>query len=106
MSQSGTPPAMAPSTATSLTQLDDIKRIETANGASPSSSASTLTQDEKTAEELADGVDLEKKETYVSVHAPQSFPDGGSAAWACTFGAFCCLFCSFGKRFGECFGRQ
>jgi hypothetical protein len=97
MSQSEKPSAIAPSTATSMTQLDDnIKRIKTTGGATPSLSASTLTQDEKTAEEQADGVDLEKKETYVSLHAPQSFPDGGYAAWACTFGAFCCLFCSFG----------
>ena len=27
---------------------------------------------------------------------PSSFPDGGLEAWLVVFGAFCCLFCSFG----------
>jgi hypothetical protein len=89
---------LAPSTATSLTQLDDnIKHVEAGE---PSSVASTLTQDatkEKTEEQQADLEALEKKETYVSMHSPQSFPDGGVAAWACVSGAFCCLFCSFGR---------
>lgn len=90
-----------PSSATSVTQTDkDIKRMEA--GAPSSSSVSTVVADanvEQKEEEAAGANtlgELEKKETLMSIRSPAAFPDGGFQAWACTFGAFCCLFCSFG----------
>jgi hypothetical protein len=93
--------AQMPSSATSVPQTDkSIKQMEA--GAPSSSSVSTVVADENVEqkEEQAAGAntlgELEKKETHMSIRNPAAFPDGGFQAWACTFGAFCCLFCSFG----------
>ena len=48
---------------------------------------------------------LEKQETVFSQHNPRAFPDGGLKAWLCVFGAFCCLFCSFGLHPPSSVGR-
>jgi hypothetical protein len=40
-------------------------------------------------------VDVEKDEK-VNPFSPQAYPDGGREAWLCVFGAWCCLFVSFG----------
>jgi hypothetical protein len=81
--------------------------------AGPSAAASVMTDEEKhdissiasvkdaeVTGESGDNIDkLERHESYISVHDPRSFPDGGLQAWLCVFGGFCCLFCSFGKYF-------
>jgi len=90
-----------PSSTNSVTQTGKgIKRMEA--GAPSSSTVSTVVADanaEQKEEEAAGANtlgELEKKETLMSIRSPAAFPDGGFQAWACTFGAFCCLFCSFG----------
>ena len=40
--------------------------------------------------------DVERKGPPPGAFNPLENPDGGTKAWLCAFGAFCCLFCSFG----------
>ncbi|KAI5814878.1 major facilitator superfamily domain-containing protein [Pyronema omphalodes] len=61
-------------------------------------SSNASVKDAEVTGESGDNIDdkLERQESYISVHDPRSFPDGGLQAWLCVFGGFCCLFCSFG----------
>ncbi|KAF8250049.1 MFS general substrate transporter [Wilcoxina mikolae CBS 423.85] len=93
------PNAQPPSTATSVTlEAERIKQIEAGSVVSTSTSTGEVVAGEVSKEDATEGhvEELEKQETYVSQHNPRAFPDGGLKAWLCVFGAFCCLFCSFG----------
>ena len=84
----------------------DDKRIEAGTQRNVSGSSLEKTPSKTEANIMPDTADegaekdmekqMDEKKPTPGMMDPSSFPDGGTEAWLVVFGAFCCLFCSFG----------